>query len=99
MAEKPGTTKDKAAAESTTKKTRTILSPTERIAKAKAEVAALEAKEQGKATKKLEANAAAITKAEQKLTAVQATVDQLKAERLELQALAGVTVGEELPAS
>lgn len=78
---------------------RTILSSAERIEKAKADLAALELKEQGKAKAKLGANEEALAKAEAAVTKAQAKVDELKAERLVLQELAGVTVGEALPDS
>jgi hypothetical protein len=72
------------------KKKRTILTPTERIAKAKAEVEALEAKEKSKAQAKLDANAEALTKANAAVAKAQAKVDELTAQRTELQILAGV---------
>jgi chromosome segregation ATPase len=89
MAEKPGTAKDKAA-----KQKRTILTASQRIEKMQAEVEALKVKEQEKAKAKLVANEKDIATLEKKVADAQTKLDQAKAIRLELQALAGVTVGE-----
>jgi chromosome segregation ATPase len=76
------------------KQKRTILTPAQRIEKMQAELEAAKTKEADKAKAKLASVEDAIAKAEIKVTEAQAKVALLKAEREDLQALAGVTVGE-----
>lgn len=72
------------------KKTRTILTPQQRIEKAKAELEALEAKEQGKAKAKLDAAVASVDKLKAKAAELETKIAAAESEVVELKKLAGI---------
>lgn len=88
MGQKPGTTLDKAKADV---KKRTILTPQQRIDKAKAEVAALEAKVVATAKTKLAAAEQQVKQDTDRVAKAQAKLDASTAERDALKVQAGVT--------
>lgn len=76
------------------KKSRTVLSPAERIAKAKAELEALEAKEKAKATAKVDAKQAELDKLKAKREDLDTKILGVEAELVQLKELAGITPTE-----
>lgn len=97
MGTKPGTARDKAAAmenadkaarNTEPKRTRTVLTPAQRIEKAKADLAALEAKEANKAKAKHAAALDELSALRAKAKDIQSKVDAKEAEVNELHAVA-----------
>lgn len=77
------------------KKTRTVLTAQQRIEKAKAELAALEAKEKDKAKTKLAAAEETVSKIEAKLAELNTKLESAKSDVAQLKVLAGDQPAEE----